>query len=172
MNNLALPGLTPGPVRRRGRPPGSGNKRSGDLRAYIEAVYGGLTPGQQAAAVGLVTAREVRDAKAEAKTRGLSPVVQAMATNAKALAQVLCCDPKEAWLLMMKEREALLPYVHQRLAPREGEKGDPTKGQPMLIVADVEPGPELQHGYEEAEVFQGPALPPPDQVAHPKSHEP
>jgi hypothetical protein len=38
-----------------GRPKGSGNKRSGDLRAYIEAHYDGRTPAMASAMVGLVS---------------------------------------------------------------------------------------------------------------------
>lgn len=135
----ALPGLEPAPDRRRGRPRGSKNKRSGDLRAWIEATYGGLTPGQQGAAVGLVTAREVREATKEARMLGISPVMLAMGRKAQVLAGLLGCKAAEAWVLMLKERAELMPYIHQRQAPAEGAgKAAPT--QPLLIVADVEPG--------------------------------
>ncbi|HYE47296.1 MAG TPA: hypothetical protein VEA44_16145 [Caulobacter sp.] len=166
-----IQGVQPSAGRRRGRPPGSKGKRSGDLRAYIEAVYGGLTPGQQMAQVGLVTARELREAKAAAKASGLSPLLQAMVTKAQLLALQLGCEPKEAWLLMMKEREGLLPYVHQRQAPAEGPKRPAGEGQPTLIVADVEVSDVAHTDWEEPEVFQGPSPTPLLEVAQAKSHD-
>lgn len=115
MNMPTLPGVAPAPKRGPGRPKGSGNKRSGDFQRYIEAQYAGLTPGQQSAAVGLVSAKELRDAKGD--------LMVAMALKARALAAMIGCETKEAWLLMQRERAELLPYVHQKRAPKAEEAG-------------------------------------------------
>lgn len=113
----ALPGLSPAPKRGPGRPRGSTNKRSGDLQRYVEAQYGGLTPGQQAAAVGLVTGKELREAGGD--------MIRAMAAKARDLAMQLDIAPALAWELMRKERADLLPYIHQKLPPKaEAGQGD------------------------------------------------
>lgn len=114
MNTPALPGFAPAPKRGPGRPRGSGNKRSGDLQKYVEAQYGGMTPGQQSAQIGLVTAAELRAAKGD--------LMMAMAIKARTLAALLNCEGKEAWLLMQRERADLLPYIHQKLATKEAPK--------------------------------------------------
>jgi hypothetical protein len=150
--------ITPGPafegIARRGpgRPPGARNKRSLDLGRYVEAYFGGMTPGQQAAALSLVTAKELRSARADAKElrivdAGLSPLALAMAVKAKRLALAIGCEIKEAWLLLAKEREGLMAFVHQKQpqaadrseAPRpvafmvpEGEE----TGAPLLVLMD------------------------------------
>ncbi|MFC5346277.1 hypothetical protein ACETK8_15835 [Brevundimonas staleyi] len=111
MNTPALPGLAPAVKRGPGRPKGSGNKRSGDLQRYVEAVYGGMTPGQQSAQIGLVTAKELRDAGGD--------LMMAMAVKARGLAAMLGCEGKEAWLLMQRERADLLPYIHQKRGQKE-----------------------------------------------------
>ena len=111
MNTPALPGLAPAVKRGPGRPKGSGNKRSGDLQRYVEAVYGGMTPGQQSAQIGLVTA-------AELKAQG-GDIMAAMGLKALKLAQMLGCEGKEAWLLMQRERADLLPYIHQKRGQKE-----------------------------------------------------
>lgn len=111
MNTPALPGFGSAPKRGPGRPKGSGNKRSGDLQRYVEAQYGGMTPGQQSAQIGLVTAKELREAGGDLMT--------AMATKAMLLASLIRCDGKEAWLLMQRERADLLPYIHQKRATKE-----------------------------------------------------
>src|SRR4051812_4630458 len=85
---------------RRGRPKGSSNKRSTDLVRYIEAQYGGLTPGQQAAAIGMVTPADLRRARKMARLLRLPEVVVAMTTKATMLGQLLGCSPAEAWELM------------------------------------------------------------------------
>lgn len=119
MNMPTLPGVAPAPKRGPGRPKGSGNKRSGDLQRYVEAQFAGMTPGQQSAQIGLVTAKELRDAKGD--------LLLAMAAKARALAGLLGCEAKEAWLLMQRERADLLPYVHQKRATKEEPTG---KDQP------------------------------------------
>lgn len=127
MNNPILPlqmGNEPAGRRRPGRPKGSANKRSGDLQRYIEAQYGGLTPGQQSAQLGLVTAAELRDAKGD--------LVMAMAAKASKLARLLGCEARDAWILMQKERADLLPYIHQKLPTKPEE---PTTTQPVTFVA-------------------------------------
>jgi hypothetical protein len=137
-----------------GRPKGSRNKRSLDLARYVEAQFGGMTPGQQAAALSMVTPGELRNAKADAAALGvvdlgLSPLTLAMAVKARRLARAIHCEVKEAWLLLAKEREGLMAYVHQKQpqaadrsgAPRpvafmvpEGQEGE----TPMLSLFDDE----------------------------------
>ena len=115
------------PQRRRGRPAGAKNRRSVDLARYVAATYGGQTPGQQSAAVAMVTPGELKRAKAMAKALGvvnldLSPVMLAMVVKARQLATALGCDPRDAWLLMAKERIDLMAYVHQRQPQAEAPK--------------------------------------------------
>lgn len=115
MNMPTLPGVAPAAKRGPGRPKGSTNKRQGDLLKFIEARYAGLTPGQQSAAVGLVSAQELREAGGD--------VLMAMAAKARVLAMELDCPPAAAWALMQKERADLLPYVHQKRAPKAEDDG-------------------------------------------------
>lgn len=131
MNKLVLTGGGAAAGARRGRPKGAKNKRSGDLQRYVEARYAGLTPGQQAAAVGLVDAAELRAAGGD--------LLGAMVVKARRLALALDCEPKEAWLLMLKEREALLPYIHQRMP----NKADPAAAQdgPVFVTVPIEAVP-------------------------------
>lgn len=129
--------LTPpnGPTaRRRGRPPGVKNKRSLDLGRYIEATFGGMTPGQQAAQICMVSPRDLREARADAKDLGLvfvdlPPVMLAMVVKAKKLARAIGCETKEAWLLLSKEREGLMAYIHQKQA-----QAAPTKAGELGVV--------------------------------------
>lgn len=134
-----LPGAAPAPRRGPGRPKGSRNKRSEDLARYIEAQYQGLTPGQQGAAISMVDARELREAKGD--------LVVAMAAKAIRLARLLGCEAKEAWLLMQKERADLLPYVHQKRPPKAEEDG---KERPPVTWVAV-PVEEMEHGAGGAE---------------------
>lgn len=115
---LTLPN-SPIPRRGRGRPPGAKNRRSLDLAKYVEATYGGMTPGQQAAALGLVTPKEIREARTKAIELGLvytprDPFLLAMVVKAAELAAALGCDRKDAWLLIQRERQELMGYVHQK----------------------------------------------------------
>lgn len=126
MNMPTLPGVAPAPKRGPGRPKGSANKRSGDLQRYVEAVYGGMTPGQQSAQIGLVTAKELREAGGD--------LMVAMAVKARGLAQLLGCEGKEAWLLMQRERADLLPYIHQKRAPKAEEAGGETPTHTFYAV--------------------------------------
>jgi hypothetical protein len=107
---------------RRGRPAGARNKRSLDLARWIAHAYGGMTPGQQAAAVALVTPDDLEEAESAARDLGLvdlglDPVTLAMAVKAKRLAKALGCEAFEAWALMAKERDGLMRYVHQVQPP-------------------------------------------------------
>lgn len=169
MNTPALPGLAPAPRRGPGRPKGSGNKRSGDLQRYVEAVYGGLTPGQQSAAIGLVTSQELRAAGGD--------LVRAMALKAQQLARMLGCEGKEAWLLMQRERADLLPYIHQKRAPKAEE---PAGDQPThtFIAVPIEDATAAGGGQALGEwdtpadllEYQGVSTTPDEQVTRTKSH--
>lgn len=134
---LPLP-ISPHEQRRgRGRPKGSGNRRSLDLAKYIEATFGGMTPGQQAAQLSMVTPAELKRAKADAAElqildRGLSNLQLAQVVKAWKLARAIGCETRDAYLLMAKEREALMPYVHQKLPTKEPPKADETL--PMVIL--------------------------------------
>lgn len=168
MNSPALPGLAPAPKRGPGRPKGSTNKRSGDLQRYVETIYGGLTPGQQSAAIGLVTAKELKAAGGD--------LVSAMALKAKDLARMLGCEGKEAWLLMQRERADLLPYIHQKLPPKaDGGQGDtPTH---TFYAVPVEEATAAGGGQQLGEwdtppdllEYQGVSAKPGEQVTEPKS---
>lgn len=125
---LQLGGQVEPPARRPGRPKGSGNKRSGDLRAYIEAHYDGRTPAMAAAMVALVTAKELKAAKGD--------MLKALATKATRLAGELGCKVAEAWKLMADERRDLMPYLHQRLAQVDVTTGG-EQLLPMIILPDA-----------------------------------
>ncbi len=125
MNMPTLPGVAPAPKRGPGRPKGSGNKRSGDLQRYVEAQFAGMTPGQQSAAIGLVSAKELREAGGD--------LLKAMALKARMLAMELDCAPAAAWALMQKERSDLLPYIHQKRATKEEATGQ--AGPSLTFVA-------------------------------------
>lgn len=168
MNMPTLPGVQPAPRRGPGRPKGSTNKRSGDLQRYIEAQYQGLTPGQQAAAIGLVTSRELRDAGGD--------LLRAMAVKARSLAMELDCAPAAAWALMQKERADLLPYIHQKRAPKADETpGD--KPSHTFVAVPIEAATAAGQGRELGEwetppdllEYQGVSPDEVEQVTTPKS---
>ena len=117
-------------LRRRGRPPGARSKRSLDLARYVEAQFGGMTPGQQTAALCLVTVKELKAAKGS--------MFEAMVIKASELALALGCEKRDAWLLLQKEREGLMPYVHQRQAQAVDAK---TAAKPATVFI-VPEGPE------------------------------
>lgn len=126
--------MEPGPEpRRRGRPKGAANRRSADLHDYLVAHYRGLTPGQQLAAVGLVSDREVSRAKAEAKRRGLDPVTWALVVKARALAKAMQCKPAEAWAMMAGARADLMPYVHQKRPQAVDLTSDGERIRPVIM---------------------------------------
>lgn len=178
MGNPVLPGLGEGaaaePARRPGRPRGSANKRNADLLNYLTAFYGGLTPGQQLAAVGLVTDKEVRAARKAAKAAGVDPIVMAMMMKAAKMARALRCKASEAWAMMASARAELMPYVHQRRPQAvdlttQGEKIRPViMGLPTTAPV-VRFGGDLIEG--EAQQLQALNDMRPAEVAHPKSHD-
>lgn len=136
--SLATVPASPIPARR-GRPKGSGNKRSADLAKYVEATFAGSTPGVQAAQLAMVTPAEIRRARGEARDLGvidvgLGPAVLAMVVKATKLARALGCDTRDAWLLMQKEREGLMPYIHQKQAPMV-DKGQAV-ALPLVIMME------------------------------------
>lgn len=155
---LTLPN-TP-PKRRRGRPPGARNKRSVDLARYVAAMFGGMTPGQQAAELALVTPKDLRTAKAEAIALNaeaerllgqakaadaelswygfidptLPPLMLAMTVKASKLARALGCSRRDAWMLLEKERADLMPFVHQKQPMAEVVK--PGQLPTMFVVSE------------------------------------
>jgi hypothetical protein len=77
-----------------------------------------MTPGQQSAHLALLTPGEIEAAPDAARDLGLvdlglDPVSLAMAVKAKRLGKALGCEPYEAWLILTREREGLMKYVHQ-----------------------------------------------------------
>lgn len=100
-----ISGVVAGPASGPGRRAGSVNKRSGDLAKIIGAKWG-RTPGEQMAAVTLLT-----DAELAAHDGNW---IKAMTWRAKSLAYELGCTPMEAWQEMRMMMQALMPYVHQQ----------------------------------------------------------
>ena len=170
MNMPTLPGVAPAPKRGPGRPKGSGNKRSGDFQRYIEAQYAGLTPGQQSAAVGLVSAKELREAKGD--------LMLAMALKARTLAAMIGCETKEAWLLMQRERAELLPYVHQKRPPK-AEETDKDRPSLTFVAIPIDQATAAGDGQSLGEwdtppdmlENQGVGVIEGEQVTNPKSHD-
>lgn len=116
------------PRRRPGRPKGSTNKRTSDLREYIALKFDGLTPGQQLAEAFMVTDRERRDAG------GLLP---ALAKKASQLALDLGCKKAEAFKLILDGQRELMAYIHPKLSSVEMSGKD---GAPLLPTI-IMPGP-------------------------------
>lgn len=134
--------------RRRGRPPGAKNRRSVDLSRYIEATYGGMTPGQQAAELAMIKPADLRRAKDLARDLGvldvgLSPFMLAMVVKAKQLAKAIGCETRDAWLLLQKERADLMPYIHQRQAPK-ADDGKAKAPATVFLVPDGEAVDQVQ----------------------------
>lgn len=97
-----------------------------------------MTPGQQLAELCLVTAKDLRDAPRRAEElRILHPprdrMMLAALVKARELAAGLGCEPRDAWLLLDKAREALMPYVHQRRPQAPAEKSDREQVVAFLI---------------------------------------
>jgi hypothetical protein len=112
-----------------------------DLGRYIEATFGGSTPGQQAAQLALVSPAEIKAAHARARELGIAHPPKdrftcAMVVKAAELAAALGCDRRDAWLLLQKEREALLPYIHQKRPQAAPEK--PGERALAILVPDGE----------------------------------
>jgi hypothetical protein len=111
-----------------------------------------MTPGQVSAELAMVTPKELRRAKDDARSLGLvdldlPPLMLAMVVKAEKLSRALGCTRAEAWLLMVKERSELMGYVHQKqpqAAPKKpGEKAVVLmvpEGQALdLVDAGAEP---------------------------------
>lgn len=153
MTQPSLPLVQTPPQRRRGRPPGARNKRSADLGRYVEAMFGGMTPGQQAAELALIKPAEIKRAKADARELGvvdldLPPLMLAMVVKATRLANALGIEKADAWVLLQKERADLMPYIHQRQAQApDGSKKPPApptvflvpEGEAQAQLADLTP---------------------------------
>jgi hypothetical protein len=157
MPQIALPLVEAPQLRRRGRPPGAKNRRSVDLARYVEATMAGMTPGQQMAELAMVKPSDLKKAKAAAREMGildldLPPLMLAMVVKARQLAQALGVSNDFAWLALQKERSELMPYIHQRQAP----KADDGKGKPPATVFLVPEG--------EADQAQLPDFTDPDDV--------
>lgn len=149
MDQPALPLLIRPEVRRRGRPPGAKSKRSLDLAKYVEAMFGGMTPGQQAAQLSMVTPKDLREARAAALELrmvevDLPPMMLAMAVKARQLARAIGCETKEAWLLLQKERADLMPYIHQRQAQAAPPAKAGADQVTVYLIPDGEAGDQAQ----------------------------
>ncbi|HEV2530940.1 hypothetical protein [Phenylobacterium sp.] len=177
MSQHLLPLVESPPGRRRGRPPGARNKRSSDLARYVEATFGGMTPGQQAAELALVRPADLKKAKALAVHFGiLEPEIPllmlAMAVKARQLARAIGCDPKEAWLLLQKERAELLGYVHQKLPAASDPKGKALATVFLVPEGEAAEASQLADFSDEAELeFVGDLPADVEQVGRPKSDE-
>lgn len=166
--------------RRRGRPPGARNRRSLDLARYVEAQFGGMTPGQQAAALCLVTPKDLRNAKARARElQGLArlgahmpadPMMLAMTVKAVELSMAIGCTTMEAWRLLQVERAELMPYVHQRQAQADTKSAAQPATVFMVPEGDASRAPALDLGDDDAIEFVDDFGGAPGQVSQPKSH--
>ncbi len=176
MAQLPLTLLETPVLRRRGRPPGSRNRSSLDLARYVEAQFGGMTPGQQSAAICLVTPKDLRQAKARAQQlgivdHGLGDMHLAMVVKATVIARAIGCETKEAWLLLQKEREGLMPYVHAKQAPVERKTGAAPATVFMVPEGDGPGAPLLDLGDDDAIDFVEHSPGDAGQVSPPKSHD-
>lgn len=132
------------PLRRRGRPKGSTSKRSLDLARYIEATFGGMTPGQQMAELAMVKPSDVKNARRRAHEllivdHGLPPVVLAMVVKADLLAAALGVTRAEAWSAMHSERKELMAYIHQKQAPKTDSKAAAPATAYLIPEGDARP---------------------------------
>lgn len=170
-------------IPRRGRPKGSTNRRSGDLQSILVATYQGRTPGQQLAAICLPTSKELKEAKARVRLAGGAASVDLVAQVIKAenlakamgwtdgaTGRVTPSGLRDAWAMIFKAYQELLPYVHQRLAPKEGEKG---AAQLPMILMDPEPagGAALPSSFGDVEEDQPLIEVLPLQLSRPNSHD-
>lgn len=173
-------------TRRAGRPRGARNRRTADLGKYLAHRYGGMTTGQQLAELCMITARELREAKAfirEHELKGVSPMVIAQARRAHALAVALNdhqpaadrCSPKEAMAILIKAQVELMPYVHQKLPPKaDGENAPPAT---VFMVPDGDGSslpliPDTSDDVDDQPIdFIDVARSDAPQVAPPKSHD-
>lgn len=145
-----------------GRPPGASNKGSAQLAKYLEARFGGMTPGQQLAEFSMVTRSELK------RSRG--SMMLAMAKRAEDLALELKCTRYEAIVLLEKGLIELMGYVHQK---QPAASPDETKQLPVMFLADAADieqaalaAPGAGPAVEILEDFDMPT----DEVAQGKSH--
>jgi hypothetical protein len=107
-----------------------------------------MTPGQQSAEIALVSPDDVEAAEADARDLGLvdlglDGISLAMAVKATRLSRALRCEPYEAWLILTREREGLMKYVHQVQPQAKDRAGAPAATVyvvPEGSVADVAAG--------------------------------
>lgn len=124
--------------KKRGRPKGARNKASGDLGKWFQSVSGS-TPGQQLIELVAITPRDIRLAKAWAKSeknvlvQGVGQAVDLAAFTPRALAMIWKAHNfallnrmglQEAWAMMFKASDILMPYVHQKQGAVEGAPPD------------------------------------------------
>lgn len=182
MEQPALPLLISPVTRRRGRPPGARNRASLDLARYVAATYGGMTPGQQSAALCLVSPRDIKQAKARARElQGLGllgahqptdPLTLAMVVKAAELALALGCDKRDAWLLLQKEREGLMPYIHAKQAPAPPAKDAGVPATVFMVPEGAETSPaQLQLLDDDDLEFIEDLRDAGERVSQPKSHD-
>jgi hypothetical protein len=163
--------------KRIGRPPGARNKGSLDLARYIEATFGGMTPGQQLAELTMVKPADLKRARADARELGIIDVdlpllTLAMVVKAARLAKALGCDKLEAWGMLAAERAKLMPFVHQ--AQPQARPSDPHAALPTIFLADradfdaAASSPQL--GGPDADIVDDFEMVG-EQVSQPKSHD-
>jgi hypothetical protein len=148
-----LLGAPPAEPRKRGRPKGSTNKRSADLKGYVSAKFGG-SAAQQMAALCMVTPAEVR------KHGG---VLEARVAKARELAQALDIKLAEAFQIISRELQALAPYTDQRQPLAVEQVGDGFR--PAVVVMGAAPGQAAALDLTGEFRVVG------EQVSQPKSHE-
>lgn len=152
-----------------------------DLGRYIEATFGGLTPGQVAAELAMVKPADLKKARELAVHFGIledkiPPLMLAMAVKARQLAKAIGCTATEGWIILQKERAELLAYVHQK-QPAAAD----TKGKATSTVFLIPEGEAHQAHQAQLADFSAPDpddieflddLPDaPDQVGSPKSDD-
>lgn len=119
-------------TRRPGRPPGSRNRRTTEVAAYLVGRYGDPLEGLMAIGMGSLaeTARAMHDAMLELRAEGV-PVC-----NSKG-ELLVGIDLNEVMKLKTKALEAALPYIHARRAPTD-EKGESVV--PILNITGLAAG--------------------------------
>lgn len=137
MEGDLLGGGSPPAPRKRGRPKGSTNKRSGDFKAYIEALYGG-TAAQQSAAFCMVTPRELRAARGNMAQARVNKALDLVA-RIKEADKTAQLGLVEAMRMIAGELDSLKPYTDQRQAhlPALDEAGKPIL--PLIIGLPMAP---------------------------------
>lgn len=140
--------------RRRGRPPGSKNKRAKDLAAFIGQAYGG-SAALQAAKLCLVTPAELKAAggsMAAAQVLKAAELVERVRQVAADRRWTVKFGMVDALAMLAKERAALMPYTDQRqpIALDVTARRD----EPSVILVGAEPA-KISSGVENIGVFEG-----------------